>query len=671
MPNRVGLWAAALCCVAAGVASAADAAVRESLWNGRKRLDFQVDGRACLLVLPATPAPGKPWIWRTEFFGHEPQADLELIARGFHAAYIDVQNMYGAPVAMAHMEKFHAHLTQQYGLSSKPVLEGFSRGGLFALNWAARHPDQTSLVYGDAPVCDFRSWPGGKGKGKGSHRDWERCKQVYGLNEEQALAYRFNPVDNLEPLAKAKIPLLLVCGAIDSVVPLAENSGLVAKRYQALGGAATLICKPFCEHHPHSLRNPAPIVDFVLRHTTTTPLSPRGRGVGGEGAEPVAAPKTPYGYDYYVVRGGLDRCRAKFAQGGACRVAFLGGSITWGGKWRELVCDELQRRFPNAKFDFINAGISSLGSTPGAFRFARDVFARGPVDLLFAEAAVNDETNGQTPVEALRGMEGIVRQALLASPQMDVVCLHFVDPDKMEVIRKGRRPAVIESHEKVAVQYNVPSIDLAQEVTERIHAGEFTWEKDFRNLHPSPFGHGIYFQSIRRLFDAAWRSHAPVDVKPPTRELPRPLDAHSYFGGRLVDVSQAVVERGWELVAHWKPSDKAGTRAGFVDVPALVAQTPGAKLRFKFSGIGVGLFVAAGPDAGTVRWSVDGKPSGTRNLFTEWSGHLHLPWTQVLAADLAPGPHELTLEVAPQADPKSKGHAVRILHFLVNSPSAP
>lgn len=244
---------------------------KRSTWQGYERLDFVVDGRKCLLVLPKTPAPGKPWIWRTEFFGHEPQADIALLGHGFHVAYVDLQNMYGAPVALDHMNKFYEHLAQKFGLSSKPVLEGFSRGGLFAYNWAARYPDRVSAIYADAPVCDFKSWPGGRGKGKGSQADWVRLKGAYGLTEQQALAYGGNPVDSLAPLAKAKIPLLHVCGDADDVVPFEENTKLLEQRYKELGGDIQVIVKPGIGHHPHSLKDPTPIVDFVLRHTAAVP----------------------------------------------------------------------------------------------------------------------------------------------------------------------------------------------------------------------------------------------------------------------------------------------------------------------------------------------------------------------------------------------------------------
>lgn len=238
----------------------------KSQWNGFDRYDFKVDGRDCFVVVPKKAAPGNPWIWRTEFFGHEPQGDLALLAKGFHAVYIDVQNMYGSPAAMKHMDAFYDDLTSR-GLSKKAVLEGFSRGGLFAFNWAALHPDRVACIYVDAPVCDFKSWPAGKGKGVGSAGDWQNLLKVYGLSEAEALAYRYNPVDNLAPLAKAGIPVLSIVGDADDVVPLAENTAVVEKRYKELGGSITVIAKKGVGHHPHSLKDPAPIVEFVLKHT--------------------------------------------------------------------------------------------------------------------------------------------------------------------------------------------------------------------------------------------------------------------------------------------------------------------------------------------------------------------------------------------------------------------
>ncbi len=373
--------------------------------------------------------------------------------------------------------------------------------------------------------------------------------------------------------------------------------------------------------------------------------------------------KNPNGCDYFVLRDGLANCRAVFEGTKQGRVVFLGGSITAMTGWRNLVQDDLKRRFPQTEFDFVDAGISSIDSTLHACRFRRDVLKNGPVDMLVVEAAVNDSSNGRSPVQQVRGMEGIVRQARLANPCIDILMLHFADPDKLASIRQGKRPAVIISHEKVAAHYDVPSIDLAQEVTERIAAGEFDWEKDFKDLHPAPFGHTLYARSISRLFDAAWNQSPAAEVQ--AYSLPEPLDPNSYFTGRLVSPEVAEWRAGFRIDPDWHPADDAKTRAGFVSVPMLVAETPGASLQFRFEGTGAGLLVVSGPDAGTVEYRIDGWPWRNLDLYTHWSSRVHLPWTQMLTEDLPAGKHLLELRVSEHTNPESKGRALRIVNFLV------
>ena len=240
---------------------------KHSLWNGYDRYDFQVDGRPVLVVAPKQAAEGRPWVWHGEFFGHKPAPDIALLGKGFHIVYMRVPNMLGCPQAVAHWNAFYRQLTEKYGLADKVALVGLSRGGLYCYNWAAANADRVACIYGDAPVCDFKSWPGGKGAGKGSPRDWALVLQRYGFRDEaEALAYDKNPEDNLQPLAKAGVPLLHVYGDADEVVPWDENTGLLAERYRQLGGQITLIAKPGVGHHPHGLDDPTPIVDFISKH---------------------------------------------------------------------------------------------------------------------------------------------------------------------------------------------------------------------------------------------------------------------------------------------------------------------------------------------------------------------------------------------------------------------
>ena len=239
---------------------------RVSDWKGYKRFDFKLFGRACRVVVPKKEAPGRPWIWRARFFGHEPQVDLALLARGWHLVYIDVAGLYGAPVAVKLWDRFYLWLVQKRGFARRAVLEGMSRGGLIIFNWAKKNPDKTAAVYGDAPVCDLRSWPGGKGAGRGSRRCWKECLRVWGLTEESVRNFHGNPLDGLGPMAKAGVPVLVVYGEADKVVPPAENCLVLARRYRRLGGEIRLIGKPGVGHHPHCLKDPKPIVDFILEH---------------------------------------------------------------------------------------------------------------------------------------------------------------------------------------------------------------------------------------------------------------------------------------------------------------------------------------------------------------------------------------------------------------------
>jgi pimeloyl-ACP methyl ester carboxylesterase len=240
-------------------------------WHGAKRHTFQFKGRTAWVVEPSTPLPGNPWSWCMMF----PDAFTvrcaapQLVAKGFHHAFLDVGNTFGSPAAVTQLAAFHDEIVRR-GLGPKPALVGISRGGLYAHRYASEHPDRVAVIYGDAGVCDFKSWPGGKGKGKGSPGDWKACLAAYGFADEAAaLAYQGNPIDTLAPLAKAGVALIHVVGDADDVVPPAENAAIVEQRYRALGGTIEVIHKPTCGHHPHGLDDPQPVVDFILRHAAS------------------------------------------------------------------------------------------------------------------------------------------------------------------------------------------------------------------------------------------------------------------------------------------------------------------------------------------------------------------------------------------------------------------
>ena len=237
----------------------------KSVYRGFARWDFEVAGVPAIVVAPPKADAQRNWIWRAEFWDHEPGVDLGLLANGFHLVHLQVGNTFVCPSALQKWDKFYALLTKKFGFARKVALEGVSRGGLYCYNWAARNPEQVSCIYGDNPVCDFKSWPGGKGVGPGSVTDWGKLIADYEFaSEVEALQWPLNPVDNLAPLARVGIPVIHVCGDADEIVPYPENSGVLAARYRALRGNYQEIIKPGGKHHPHGLKDPTPVVDFIL-----------------------------------------------------------------------------------------------------------------------------------------------------------------------------------------------------------------------------------------------------------------------------------------------------------------------------------------------------------------------------------------------------------------------
>jgi len=368
---------------------------------------------------------------------------------------------------------------------------------------------------------------------------------------------------------------------------------------------------------------------------------------------------------HVVARGAFQNARIRFEREQRGTVAFLGGSITEMNGYRPMVCDILTNRFPQTAFTFIPAGISSTCSTTGAFRFGTDVLSQGRVDLLFIEFAVNDDQDAHHERDAcIRGMEGIVRQARQANPEMDIVITFFVNEFILQTLQAGRTPLTIGAHEAVAAHYAIPTIHLAGEVAKRITAGSLTW-KQFGGVHPSRPGNALCAEMIRELMDRAWsRPLAPDAAIVPAPVPLTPLDPMSYSAGRFLDPAAARFGRGWILgVPEWR-SLPGGKRPRFTSIPMLCATEPGAELTLAFEGNAIGAYVVAGPDAGTVAVRIDGKPFPDADLYHAYSKGLHYPRTVMFGTGLDAGPHTLSLRVAPTTS--STGHAMRIMRFVAN-----
>jgi len=365
-------------------------------------------------------------------------------------------------------------------------------------------------------------------------------------------------------------------------------------------------------------------------------------------------------------RGSLENSRIVFEKTGKGHVAFIGGSITEMDGYRPMVCEDLKKRFPKTEFTFTAAGIASTCSTTGAFRLKEQVLDQGPVDLFFVEFAVNDDQDAHhTRQECIRGLEGIVRHTRQHNPAADIVVTYFVNEGMLATFKEGKEPLSSSSHDEVLRHYDIPGIELNREIFERIEAGKLTW-KQFGGVHPAPTGNRICANMIDRLLDQAWAKPLATSAVTKPHAMPVPLDPNNYENAHFVDPAQAEIVKGWTIETPEWSKLPGGHRARFDKEKMLCATEPGAEVKLKFDGKGIGIFLLAGPDAGMLEASVDGAPAKRFDLFHGYSSGLHYPRSIMFDADLAPGAHVLTLKVSDQKNATSKGTAARILKFCVN-----
>lgn len=216
---------------------------------------------------PSVVAPRRPqpWVLYAPTLpplpdSHEKWMHERFTEAGIAVAGIDVGEAYGSPEGQRLFSELYRELVERRGFAAKPVVLGRSRGGLLVAAWAGANPDKVAGLAGIYPVFDFRSYPG-----------LANAAGAYGLKPDQLDARRIelNPIEQADRLARAKVPVFLIHGDMDRVVPLRENSGEFAARYKA-AGAETLLRLVVPEGQGHNFWpgffRCQELVDFVIAH---------------------------------------------------------------------------------------------------------------------------------------------------------------------------------------------------------------------------------------------------------------------------------------------------------------------------------------------------------------------------------------------------------------------
>jgi pimeloyl-ACP methyl ester carboxylesterase len=107
-------------------------------------------------------------------------------------------------------------------------------------------------------VFDFRTYPG-----------VAKAAPAYGLTpaELEVRLDEFNPIARAGVLARARMPVALIHGDVDKVVPLQENSGELVRRYKE-AGAESLVKLIVLEGQGHNFFegffHSQELVDFAI-----------------------------------------------------------------------------------------------------------------------------------------------------------------------------------------------------------------------------------------------------------------------------------------------------------------------------------------------------------------------------------------------------------------------
>ena len=232
--------------------------------------------------------------------------------------------------------------------------------------------------------------------------------------------------------------------------------------------------------------------------------------------------------------GSTERFRKAFDKaknGEEITVAYIGGSITEGYTlvpdqcWAYLTHRWLCEKYPDAKINYVNAGLSGTPSTLGLIRAERDVIEPcGEPDIVFIEFAVND---AQSSVDK-EAYECLVRKMLTLGSEPAVALLFM---------RTDNGYSCQSQQSQVGLHYNLPMISLNDALTLAIDEGQMTWE-DYSNdgAHPNPEGSKLVAEMVELMLDVqAGEASGHRDVGDEDIYVDA-ADTEPLFGGKFVDM---------------------------------------------------------------------------------------------------------------------------------------
>lgn len=219
--------------------------------------EYEYNGYSAYVIRPEKPN-GK-WIWKTEFFTAFDQAERALLDMGYTRVYYQISDKYGSFNAVRLMHNFYFDVINRFNLDERCYLFGFSRGGLYAFNFTLFYPECVEKIYFDAPVLDLRTWP------KEGMIERVQAINEYGLTPDAYETFNGQPVNYFDEFFSHMKHILLIAGLKDEEVDFSQNAGKMIDYCKEHNIYIETILKPEGKHHPHSLEDVTPIINFIER----------------------------------------------------------------------------------------------------------------------------------------------------------------------------------------------------------------------------------------------------------------------------------------------------------------------------------------------------------------------------------------------------------------------
>ena len=236
----------------------------ESTWNGFRRLDFEFEGYPAILVLPKEPNAERRLAIKTEYFNAFPATEIAMLAAGYHLCYLKNRSRWGTDddcERKAHLIDF---LADEFGTARKVVTVGMSCGGFHAVCFASRYPEKVSFLYLDAPLLTFFSTAPQRLATEAKSVRWPEVERAWGFKTYgEAYAYNDQPVHRIPQLIANRLPVGLVYGLSDEVVPPVENAEILREMYEAAGAPIKSWARFAYGHHPHGLDKPEDLLAYI------------------------------------------------------------------------------------------------------------------------------------------------------------------------------------------------------------------------------------------------------------------------------------------------------------------------------------------------------------------------------------------------------------------------